>query len=49
VKKEPDTNFIGVHLFNLRRKLAEVKKDAWLQTIRNSGFVFKDPQTSYES
>lgn len=49
LKEEPDTNFIGVHLFNLRRKLAEVKKDAWLQTIRNSGFVFKDPQTSYES
>lgn len=36
---EPDTNFIGVHLFNLRKKLGQVHRAQWLRTIRNSGFV----------
>jgi DNA-binding response OmpR family regulator len=44
LREEPETNFIGVHLFNLRRKLAEVDKEAWLQTVRNSGFTFKKPE-----
>lgn len=39
LKSEPDTNFIGVHMFNLRKKLAEIKRDHWLQTVRSSGFV----------
>lgn len=40
LKVEPDTNFIGVHMFNLRKKLAEIKRDTWLQTVRSSGFIF---------
>lgn len=39
LKVEPDTNFIGVHMFNLRKKMAEVKREAWLQTVRSSGFI----------
>lgn len=39
LKTEPDTNFIGVHMFNLRKKLSEVKRENWLQTIRSSGFI----------
>lgn len=37
--EETDTNFIGVHLFNLRKKLAEVGRENWLTTVRNSGFL----------
>lgn len=40
IKTEPGTDFIGVHMFNLRKKLAEIGRDTWLQTIRRSGFVF---------
>lgn len=39
LKEEPETNFIGVHIFNLRKKLSGIKRDKWLQTIRNSGFM----------
>jgi len=39
LKDEPDTNFIGVHLHNLRKKLAEVNRAQWLITIRSSGFA----------
>ena len=44
LREEPETNFIGVHLFNLRKKLSEVKRDAWLQTVRSSGFVLCRPE-----
>lgn len=44
LKSEPETNFIGVHMFNLRKKLAEVKREEWLQTVRNIGFVLKNSQ-----
>lgn len=39
LKVEPETNFIGVHMFNLRKKLSEINRDSWLQTIRSSGFI----------
>ncbi|NBX92473.1 MAG: DNA-binding response regulator [Proteobacteria bacterium] len=42
---ESDTNFIGVHLFNLRKKLTDLKRGSWLQTIRSSGFVFIKPES----
>lgn len=45
IKEEPDTNFIGVHLFNLRKKLSEVSRDEWLRTVRSSGFVLSAPGT----
>lgn len=41
--EEPQTNFIGVHLFNLRKKLEQVGRAAWLQTIRGAGFRFLAP------
>lgn len=44
LRQEPDTNFIGVHLFNLRKKLSELGKESWLQTIRSSGFIFSKPE-----
>jgi len=44
LKEEPNTNFIGVHLFNLRKKLSEIGRENWLQTIRNSGFIFGRPE-----
>ena len=43
LKDEPDTNFIGVHLFNLRKKFGEVERDEWLKTVRSSGFVLCEP------
>ena len=39
LRSEPDTNFIGVHMFNLRKKLAEIKRETWLPTVRSSGFI----------
>lgn len=45
IKEEPDTNFIGVHLFNLRKKLGEIARDEWLRTVRSSGFVLCEPGT----
>ncbi len=44
LREEPDTNFIGVHLFNLRKKLTEVKRGAWLQTVRSNGFILSKPK-----
>ncbi len=43
---EPETNFIGVHLFNLRKKLSQVKRADWLRTVRNSGFVLSEAEKS---
>lgn len=45
LREEPDTNFIGVHLFNLRKKLTELGLGAWLQTVRSSGFIFSNPES----
>lgn len=42
LKVEPDTNFIGVHMFNLRKKLAEIQREAWLQTVRSAGFILSE-------
>ncbi len=44
LREEPDTNFIGVHLFNLRKKLADVKRDSWLHTVRSNGFILSKPE-----
>lgn len=46
LREEPGTNFIGVHLFNLRKKLSEIKRGTWLQTVRASGFVLCKPEGS---
>jgi len=43
LREEPSANYIGIHLFNLRKKLAEVDRESWLQTVRASGFVLCDP------
>lgn len=45
MKSEVDTNFIGVHIYNLRRKLSDIGRDSWLQTVRSAGFILsKDPR-----
>lgn len=41
-KEEPDTNFIGVHMFNVRKKLSDIGREAWLQTVRGSGFILSE-------
>jgi DNA-binding response OmpR family regulator len=40
---EPKTNFIEVHLANLRRKLHQIGRQDWLQTVRLSGFFLQRP------
>lgn len=42
LEREPDTNFIGVHLFNLRKKMTQIHRGDWLRTVRNSGFRLSD-------
>lgn len=42
--EEPETNFIGVYLFNLRKKLSEVGCGDWLLTLRGTGYRFYDPK-----
>ncbi len=46
LKEEPETNFISVHLFNLRKKLNEIGRGSWLQTIRNTGFILSRESVS---
>ena len=41
---EPKTNFIEVHLANLRKKLGLVDRDSWLQTVRQSGIMLAKPE-----
>jgi len=43
LKHEPRTNFIEVHLANLRKKLALASRDSWLQTIRTTGICLSRP------
>lgn len=44
VTQEPKTNYIEVHLANLRKKLSQLGRDEWLQTVRSSGFLFSRPE-----
>jgi DNA-binding response OmpR family regulator len=44
LNREPNTNFLGVHLTHLRKKLAEVGKENWIQTVRSQGLVFSEPK-----
>lgn len=46
LKEEPETNFIGVHMFNLRKKLNEIERGNWLQTVRNTGFILSRESVS---
>lgn len=41
---EPNTNFLGVHLLNLRKKFSQLGRETWLQTVRSSGFVVSRPE-----
>jgi DNA-binding response OmpR family regulator len=45
MNREPNTNFLGVHLLNLRKKFSQLGRGEWLQTIRSSGFVIRRPET----
>jgi len=44
LQREPQTNFLGVHLLNLRRKFSQIGREAWLQTVRSVGFVIRKPE-----
>lgn len=46
---EPKTNYIDVHITHLRKKLAEIGRGEWLQTIRGSGLLFGKTQESHGS
>ena len=41
---EPRTNYLEVHLANLRKKLSQVQREDWIHTVRSAGFVFQRPQ-----
>jgi DNA-binding response OmpR family regulator len=43
LKDEPDSNLIGVHMFHLKKKLGQLGRDSWLQTVRMAGFVLTKP------
>ena len=44
LKAEPSANYIGIHLFNLRKKLREIDRDRWIKTVKFSGYAFRDPE-----
>lgn len=46
---EPRTNYIDVHVNNLRKKLGQVGREAWLHTVRGSGLMFARPGKEYGS
>ncbi len=43
---DPQTNFIGVHLVNLRKKLASLGRSEWLNTVRGSGVSLLRPRAT---
>lgn len=43
--QEPNTNFIEVHLANLRKKLRSLGRDEWVRTVRSSGVILARPQS----
>lgn len=43
LKEEPSSNFIGVHIFNLRKKFAHLGREDWFQTLRSAGFMVSRP------
>lgn len=46
LKEEPDSNFIGVHVFHLRKKFARLGRDDWFRTVRAAGFVLSNPEAA---
>lgn len=46
LKEEPISNYIGVHVFNLRNKFGVLGRADWFQTVRASGFLLSDPGTA---
>lgn len=46
LNREPSTNFLQVHVANLRKKLAGVNREGWLRTVRGSGYLFGRPEVS---
>lgn len=49
LKSEPETNFVDVHVFNLRKKLSKIGRENWLQTVRNSGFTLSKVSSADEN
>lgn len=45
ITREPETNFVSVHLINLRRKFQKLGRAEWLRTIRGSGMCIERPKT----
>ncbi len=46
LKEEPNTNFIGVHIFHLKKKFEQIGREEWMQTVRMAGFVIRNPERS---
>jgi two-component system OmpR family response regulator len=42
LREEPSANYIGIHLFKLRKKFEQIERGGWLQTVRSTGFVLCD-------
>lgn len=43
LSREPITNYMDVHLTNLRKKLASVGRESWLRTFRGMGITLRSP------
>lgn len=43
LNREPNTNFLEVHLFHLRKKLQNLDRGAWLHRQKVRGFTLKSP------
>lgn len=46
---EPEANYVGIHLFKLRKKLAEIHREEWLRTVKFSGYSFAPPHAELAS
>ncbi len=45
LNQEPSANYVGIHLFKLRKKLTELHHEDWLTTVKYSGYSFGSPKT----
>jgi len=43
ISQEPSANYVGIHLFKLRKKLTEIDRGPWLKTVKFSGYAFGPP------
>jgi len=42
-REHATVDYVGIHLFRLRKKLAQLEKTNWICTVKNSGYSFGPP------